>query len=228
MTLLRVCRCGKLIPATRRRCLTCDRTDSARRNRKPTASQPPRSTRARVGADQTVHAEPSSSATNTPANSAAPPRPTLTTNPRSPPCSPAASTHSTLTTVARSAPAAPAARMPHERTPRGAGVASRNGSSLKPQASLRRRRFLRASTDPIISGSGRTVRSRARNASEPCRSTASARIRGCRRAWIHGAESATPRRTGRGGLVSEQPGQTLILARWSPKRRSVVGYRDGE
>ena len=37
MTLLRVCRCGKLIPATRRRCLTCDRTDSARRNRKPTA-----------------------------------------------------------------------------------------------------------------------------------------------------------------------------------------------
>ena len=35
MTLLRVCRCGKLIPATRRRCPTCDRAESTRRRRKP-------------------------------------------------------------------------------------------------------------------------------------------------------------------------------------------------
>jgi 5-methylcytosine-specific restriction endonuclease McrA len=33
--LLRVCRCGKLIPATRRRCPTCDRADSTRRRNKP-------------------------------------------------------------------------------------------------------------------------------------------------------------------------------------------------
>ena len=35
MTLLRVCRCGKLIPATRRRCPACQRADSARRRQKP-------------------------------------------------------------------------------------------------------------------------------------------------------------------------------------------------
>ena len=35
MTLLRVCRCGKLIPATRRRCPTCERAESTRRRRKP-------------------------------------------------------------------------------------------------------------------------------------------------------------------------------------------------
>jgi 5-methylcytosine-specific restriction endonuclease McrA len=33
--MLRVCRCGKLIPATRRRCPTCDRAESARRRNKP-------------------------------------------------------------------------------------------------------------------------------------------------------------------------------------------------
>jgi mannose-6-phosphate isomerase-like protein (cupin superfamily) len=35
MTLLRVCRCGQLIPATRRRCAACDRADSTRRRNKP-------------------------------------------------------------------------------------------------------------------------------------------------------------------------------------------------
>jgi 5-methylcytosine-specific restriction endonuclease McrA len=35
MTLLRVCRCGKLIPATRRRCPNCDRVESTRRRNKP-------------------------------------------------------------------------------------------------------------------------------------------------------------------------------------------------
>jgi hypothetical protein len=37
MTLLRVCKCLKLIPATQRRCPACQRADSQRRNRKPTA-----------------------------------------------------------------------------------------------------------------------------------------------------------------------------------------------
>jgi len=35
VTLLRVCRCGKLIPATRRRCPACDRIESTRLRRKP-------------------------------------------------------------------------------------------------------------------------------------------------------------------------------------------------
>ena len=35
MTLLRVCRCGKLIPATRRRCPNCERAESTRRRTKP-------------------------------------------------------------------------------------------------------------------------------------------------------------------------------------------------
>jgi 5-methylcytosine-specific restriction endonuclease McrA len=35
MTLLRVCRCGKLIPATKRRCPNCERAESTRRRNKP-------------------------------------------------------------------------------------------------------------------------------------------------------------------------------------------------
>jgi len=35
MTMLRVCKCGRLIPATRRRCPTCQRADSTRRRNKP-------------------------------------------------------------------------------------------------------------------------------------------------------------------------------------------------
>ena len=35
MTLLRVCRCGRLIPATRRRCAACERAESTRRRNKP-------------------------------------------------------------------------------------------------------------------------------------------------------------------------------------------------
>ena len=35
MTLLRVCRCGKLIPETRRRCTACERAESTRRRHKP-------------------------------------------------------------------------------------------------------------------------------------------------------------------------------------------------
>ena len=108
VTLLRVCRCGKLIPATPRRCPACDRADSARRNRKPTAKIY-RSSRWR---GPTEPANTSSNATAASANSAAPERHTSTTNRPSRPSSPAETTRSTLTTAAHSAQAAPAAPTP--------------------------------------------------------------------------------------------------------------------
>ena len=44
MTLLRVCRCGRLIPATRRRCAACERAESTRRRNKPSGQGLRRST----------------------------------------------------------------------------------------------------------------------------------------------------------------------------------------
>ena len=114
----------------------------------------------------------------------------------------------------------PSRRSPSPRYPGGHPNHRKTRSASNPEPSNPRGKLLSPLRSlpsvATISGSGRTGRRAARNASASCRPTRSARIRSSVPASTRGAGSVTPRRIGSGGLVGAPRRAT---AHWSPSQK---------